>query len=252
MIGHMRAEYSAELTDLAASMARMCTLATDDLELATHALLQADLSSAERVLSSRDEMLRLGAETEERGFELLALQAPVARDLRQVVTSIQLVNDLDRMGALASHVAKIVRRRHPQKVLPEPVAGYFAEMGRVSVTLGRTATEVLLSRDTGMASQLADQDDAVDDLRRHLFTLLTVREWKFGVASAVDVTLLARFYERFADHAVEIAQRVIFLVTGEDPSRYPDDVQISEFDSEALARNFDETDREMNRRLGTE
>lgn len=245
----MRVVYSEELADLATSMARMCSLATDDMELATHALLQVDLVAAEKVLESNSEMARLATANEERGFALLALQAPVARDLRQVVTSIQLVHDLTRMGTLASHVAKIVRLRHPEAVLPEPVNGYFAEMGRVAVSLGRAATEVLLNRDAEQAATLAHQDDAVDDLRRHLFTLLTVREWKWGVASAVDVTLLGRYYERFADHAVEVAQRVIFLATGEYAPAPDSDAEISAASDEEATRRFNEAEKNIKDRL---
>ena len=244
----MRLVYSEDLADLATSTARMCSLGTDNMELATHALLQSDLVAAEKVLESTSEIAQLASENEERGFALLALQAPVARDLRQVVTSIQLVQDLVRMSTLASHVAKIVRRRHPDAVLPEPINGYFAEMGRVAVTLGRAATEVLLNRDTEQAATLAAQDDAVDDLRQHLFTLLTVREWKYGVASAVDVTLLARYYERFADHAVEVAQRVIFLATGEHANLGEDDPEHSSTPNSELVRRFTETNRSFEER----
>ncbi len=98
--------------------------------------------------------------------------------------------------------------------LPEEVNGYFAEMGRVAVELGNSAQEVLITRDPEKAARIREEDDAMDDLHRHLFTVLMDREWKHGVAAAVDVTLLGRFYERFADHAVEVARRVIFQVTG--------------------------------------
>ena len=164
----------------------------------------------------------MSARAEEAAFVLLALQAPVAGDLRAIVSSIQIVADIDRMGALALHVAKIARRRHPQHALPEEVNGYFAEMGRVAVELGNSAQEVLLTRDPEKAARIREEDDAMDDLHRHLFTVLMDREWKHGVAAAVDVTLLGRFYERFADHAVEVARRVIFQVTGESPRRRRD------------------------------
>ena len=121
------------------------------------------------------------------------------------------------MGALALHVAKIARRRHPQHALPEEVNGYFAEMGSVAVELGNAAAEVVISRDPEKAARLREEDDAMDDLHRHLFTVLMDREWKYGVSAAVDVTLLGRFYERFADHAVEIGRRVIFQATGKLP-----------------------------------
>jgi phosphate transport system protein len=146
----------------------------------------------------------------------------VAGDLRAIVSAIQIVADIDRMGALALHVAKIARRRHPQHALPEEVNGYFAEMGRVAVELGQSAQEALLTLDPEKAAQIREEDDAMDDLHRHLFTVLMDREWKHGVTAAVDVTLLSRFYERFADHAVEIARRVIFQATGS----FPDEQEI--------------------------
>jgi phosphate transport system protein len=77
----------------------------------------------------------------------------------------------------------------------------------------------VLSRDPEKAARIREEDDAMDDLHRHLFSVLMDREWKHGVAAAVDVTLLGRFYERFADHAVEVARRVIFQATG----RFPED-----------------------------
>jgi phosphate transport system protein len=135
-----------------------------------------------------------------------------------VVAGIQIVADIDRMGALALHVAKITRRRHPNHALPEVVNGYFAEMGRLAVQIGASAREVLETRDPERAAKLQEEDEAMDDLHRHLFTVLMDREWSHGVAAAVDVTLLGRFYERFADHAVEVGRRVIFLVTGQLPA----------------------------------
>jgi phosphate transport system protein len=154
---------------------------------------------------------------EEACLVLLALQAPVAGDLRIVVGSMQNVADAERMGALALHVAKIVRRRHPDRVLPEEVNRYFAEMGRIAVDLGNSAKDVVLSRDPERAAQISHDDDAMDQLHRQLFEVLMDKEWTHGVAAAVDVTLLGRFYERFADHAVEIGRRVIFQATGETP-----------------------------------
>ncbi|MCW2654065.1 MAG: phosphate uptake regulator, PhoU [Mycobacterium sp.] len=213
----MRTAYHEQLDALTGQIAAMCGMAGAAMERATQALLQADLVLAEQVISDHDRVISAGARAEEAAFVLLALQAPVAGDLRAVVTSIQNVADVDRMGALALHVAKIARRRHPQHALPEEVNGYFAEMGRVAVELGNTAQEVLLSRDPEKAAHLRDEDDAMDDLHRHLFSVLMHRDWKHGVTAAVDVTLLSRFYERFADHAVEIGRRVIFQVTGTMP-----------------------------------
>ena len=195
----------------------MCRMAGIAMERATQALLQADLALAEQVIGDHENIIAASARAEEAAFVLLALQAPVAGDLRAIVGSIQIVADVERMGALALHVAKIARRRHPRHALPEEVNGYFAEMGRIAVELGNSAREVLLSRDPDQARLIREEDDAMDDLHRHLFSVMMDREWKHGVAAAVDVTLLGRFYERFADHAVEISRRVIFQVTGRLP-----------------------------------
>jgi phosphate transport system protein len=206
----MRTAYHEQLAALTDQLGEMCGLAGVAMERATQALLQADLVLAEQVNA-------MSTRAEEVAFVLLALQAPVAGDLRAIVSSIQIVADVDRMGALALHVAKIARRRHPQHVLPEEVNGYFAEMGRVAVELGNSAQEVLVTRDPEKAARISEEDDAMDDLHRHLFTVLMDKDWRHGVTAAVDVTLLSRFYERFADHAVEVARRVIFQVTGRLP-----------------------------------
>src|ERR1700761_4121310 len=213
----MRTAYHEQLDALTDQLGEMCGLAGIAMERAPQALLQADLMLAEQVITDHEQIAAMSAKAEENAFVLLALQAPVAGDLRAIVSSIQIVADVDRMGALALHVAKIARRRHPQHVLPEEVNGYFAEMGRVAVDLGSSAQEVLVTRDPEKAARIREDDDAMDDLHRHLFTVLMDREWKHGVAAAVDVTLLGRFYERFADHAVEIARRVIFQATGSLP-----------------------------------
>jgi phosphate transport system protein len=213
----MRTAYHDQLDQLTEQLGDMCGLAGTAMERATQALLQADLVLAEQVITDHEQIVAMSARAEEAAFVLLALQAPVAGDLRSIVTAIQIVADVDRMGALALHVAKIARRRHPQHALPEEVNGYFAEMGRVAVELGNSAQEVLVTRDPEKAARISEEDDAMDDLHKHLFTVLMDREWKHGVTAAVDVTLLSRFYERFADHAVEIARRVIFQATGALP-----------------------------------
>ncbi|MBY8857651.1 phosphate signaling complex protein PhoU [Nocardia sp. CA2R105] len=210
----MRVIYNEQMGELATMLGEMAGMAGSAMDRATQSLLQADLALAEQVITESDRIAEMITLAEERAFALLALQAPVAGDLRQVVSAIQIVADVNRMGALALHVAKVARRRHPNHALPEAVNGYFAEMGRIAVSMGAAAREVLESRDPERAALLNEEDEAMDDLHRHLFSLLMDREWKHGVAAAVDVTLLGRYYERFADHAVEIGRRVVFLVTG--------------------------------------
>ncbi|RPA59946.1 phosphate signaling complex protein PhoU [Gordonia oryzae] len=210
----MRTAYQEQLHSLNTILGEMCDLAGSAMERGTRSLLQADLAIAEEVISENDRMNDLATRAEEQAFGLLALQAPVAGDLRGIVSALQIVSDADRMGALALHVAKVARRRHPAKTLPEEVAGYFAEMGRLAVHLARNAREALDSQDPQAAIRLEEDDDAMDDLHRHLFTVLMDREWEHGVASAIDITLLGRYYERFADHAVMIGRRVVFQATG--------------------------------------
>lgn len=210
----MRTEFHEQLDSLIEMLSEMCGRAGLAMERATQGLLQADLVMAEHVITDHEHLTRMQAAAEQAAFVLLARQAPVAGDLRIVVGSMQNVADAERMGALALHVAKIARRRHPVHAVPEEVNGYFAEMGRIAVELGNSAKEVVISRDPEEAAKIRRDDDAMDELHRHLFTVLMDKKWAHGVASAVDITLLGRFYERFADHAVEIGRRVVFEATG--------------------------------------
>jgi phosphate transport system protein len=157
------------------------------------------------------------ADAEEQAYALLALQAPVATDLRTVLAVIHAAESLERMGDLALHVAKAARRRHPENALPDPVRPYFAEMGEAVVKLALQAQEVIKSKDVDAARALEAADDRVDDIHRHLFSVIMAKDWEFGVPAAVDVTLLGRFYERYADHAVSVAKRMVFVTTGRMP-----------------------------------
>ncbi|MEI7915500.1 MAG: phosphate signaling complex protein PhoU [Mycobacteriaceae bacterium] len=211
----MRSTCGAQLAVLTDQLAEMCRLSGIAIERATIALLNADLTMAEKVITEHREIVSAGAKVEETGFALLTQQAPVARDLRATVSSIQIVADIERMGTLALHVAEIARLRHPRPVLPEDVTGYFAQMGRIASDLASNAFQVIVSCDLGRARYIREADDAMDDLHRHLFTVMMDPEWPHWTAVAVDVTLLGRYYERFADHAVEISRRIIFQATGD-------------------------------------
>ncbi|MBP2453840.1 phosphate signaling complex protein PhoU [Mycolicibacterium lutetiense] len=213
----MREAFHDELAALSNQLAEMCGLVVSAMQRANQALLDSDLPLAEQVIADQEHIAVYGRRIEESAFRLLVLQQPVASELRTVVGSMHIAADLDRMGALAVHVADISRLRHPDCALPDEVRASFSEMGAQAVRLARTAQEVLVSRDPDVAARLRDEDDAVDAEHRHLFTLLLDRRWDDGVCSAVDVALLGRYYERFADHAVEIGNRVIFEATGGRP-----------------------------------
>jgi phosphate transport system protein len=210
----MRTLYYEQLSALGSQVGDMCGLAATAMEQATHALLQADVAVAEQVITGHEQIAEMRRRTEDQAFKLLALQQPVAGDLRTIVCSVHIGADIERMGALAVHVANITRLRHPQCCVPDALRGYFTEMSSVAVQLARTAQEVLASRDPDKAALLREQDDVVDARHRQLFTVLMDHNWHGGVCSAVDVALLGRYYERFADHAVEIGRRVVFEATG--------------------------------------
>jgi phosphate transport system protein len=213
----MRDAYQDKLDQLATSLASACELVADALDRATLALLHADLQVAEQVISDDARIDEFRAAAEEQVYALLALQAPVATDLRIVLSGLHAAMAIERMGDLAEHIATTARRRHPHPVLPAEVAPYVAEMGRIGSSLARGAAEVIQTRDLARAGQLEADDDAMDDLHRHLFTVLTDPSWDHGVAPAVDITLIGRFYERYADHAVALARRVVYIVTGRMP-----------------------------------
>ena len=217
----MREAFQDQLGQLGDHLAEMCAVVASAMEKATTALLERDLQLAENVIFEDARIDDLRAIAEDRSYAALALQAPVATDLRVVLSVIHAAGDLERMGDLALHVAEAARRRHPAHVLPEQVRPYFAEMGRVAVALALKAGEVIRCRDLEQAGELESDDDAMDDLHRHMFTVLMGHDWTHGVAAAVDVTLLARFYERYADHAVSVARRVIYMVTGRMPGQLP-------------------------------
>jgi phosphate transport system protein len=213
----MREAYHDRLGELATSLADMCAMVGTAMERATIALLKTDLALAEQVISDDAAVDIARTAYEEEAYALLALQAPVATDLRTVLAVIHAAESLERMGDLALHVAKAARRRHPNPVLPDEVRPYFEQMGRVAVDMARKTEEVIRSQDVEQAKQVEDDDDEMDNLHRDLFVVLMDKDWPHSVTTAVDVTLLGRFYERFADHAVSVAKRTVFVVTGRMP-----------------------------------
>ncbi|MGV0834656.1 phosphate signaling complex protein PhoU [Mycolicibacterium thermoresistibile] len=212
----MRNIYHEQLESLGTDLARACGLAGEAMGRATRALLDADLAEAEGVISDHQEIARVSTRAESTAVSLLALQQPVAGELRAIVSSLKLAADIERMGGLAVHVAKIARRRHPEHVLPDAMRDLFIEMGKVAVDISMTARHVLLTGDAETGAELRHHDDAMDDLHDQLYAKV-LHDWPFGVQAGIDAALLGRFYERFADHAVEVGRRVVFEVTGTLP-----------------------------------
>ena len=210
-----------QLAELSELLGRMCTAAASALNRATTALLESRERLAVQVIKGDSEIDSLRAQVEELAGDALLFYHPVAGDLRAVVSAIRTAGDIERMGDLALHVADVVRMRHPAPVLPPEVRPAFAEMGRVAVQLALKAADVVRSHNVLKATELDSDDDAIDVLHREMFTVLMDENWPHGVRAAVDVTLLARYYERFADHAVVVAQETVYAVTGQEPDALP-------------------------------
>ncbi len=213
----MRDSYHEELDAISESLVEMANMVGSAMSRATTALLDADLTLAEMVISADDAIDEVYRGTEERAFDLMARQQPVASDLRMLVTSLRMVAELERMGDNAVHVAKIARRRYPASAVPPQLRATVLKMGHVAEEIVAKAGSVIAQRDIEMAAELERDDDVMDDLHKRLFTLILDEKWQGGIEAAIDVTLAGRYYERFADHAVSVARRVVYLVTGERP-----------------------------------
>ncbi|MFI7419645.1 phosphate signaling complex protein PhoU [Nonomuraea sp. NPDC049684] len=214
----MRDAYHEELDLLTGKLVEMTRLVRSAISRATTALLDADLQLAESVISRDQEVNAIFADIESSIFELMARQQPVAVDLRMVITALRMGTDLERMGDLAVHVAKVARLRHPDSAIPPETRSTIVEMGQIAENLVTKAGSCVASRDVESALELEEDDDAMDRLHRRLFRNILAKDWKHGVEPAIDITLIGRYYERYADHAVRVARDVVYLVTGSRPS----------------------------------
>ena len=217
----MRDIYHDELDEIGSTLIRITHLVGTAMERATNALLDGDLNGAEAVISADPEIDQLREQVEEKCFQMIARQQPVATDLRVLITSLHLVQDLERMGDLALHIAKVARLRYPQLAVPEDIRDVISQMAAVAHSLVVKVAAVIDGRDIELAKEIEVEDDSMDALHRKLFTLLLSPNWTHGVEAAIDMTLLGRYYERYADHAVAVARRVVFIVTGVRPEPIP-------------------------------
>jgi phosphate transport system protein len=210
----MREQFQGELDGVSATLVQMAGLVKVAMENATTALLTADLSLAEKVIADDSIIDEIQHELDARTINLIARQSPVASDLRTLVTSLRMSADLERMGDLAHHVSKSARMRYPATAVPPELALTIEDMGRVCVKIIEKVVVVLQNRDVDRALEIEKDDDEIDALHRKIIQTLLDPKWTHGVETAIDMTLLGRYYERCADHAVSIARRVYYLVTG--------------------------------------
>jgi phosphate transport system protein len=213
----MRDVYHDELDDIGKRVVEMTNFVAVAMERATAGLLLPNFDVAEQVVRQDARVDALRVELEDRCVQLIALQQPVATDLRVLISTMHLVADLERMGDLAMHVAKIARLRYPDNAVPAEVRDVISQMGEVARSLVHKVADVVEGRDVALAQAIEAEDDSMDALRRKLFTVVLSTHWSHGTEAAIDVTLLGRYYERYADHAVSVARRTIFIVTGARP-----------------------------------
>ena len=213
----MRTSYHEELDSILDRLVHMAELVEVAIREGAESLLTADLTRAESVISNDVQLDKMHEEMEYKCLSLLALQAPVAGELRIIVSAIRVVFELARMGDLAVHVAKIARLRYPNQAVPARFEESFREMAAIAIEIVRLARVSLQERDAKGAEQLVAIDERMDLLRREQFTMLLGDNSDISIEGAVDVALLGRYFERFADHAVAVGRRVIYIITGQVP-----------------------------------
>jgi phosphate transport system protein len=210
----MREIFEAELQQLGADLVSLSGRVEHAVTQAGIALLTADRELAESVIVEDHDIDSIERDLDERCILLLAQQAPVATDLRVIVTALRMSASLERMGDLARHIAQIARGRYPRQAVPHGLSGTFAEMHDAAVRVARRTTTLLAGHDLTLAESIQHDDDLLDELHEDVFTALLSGGWNGTTQETVDVTLLGRFYERFGDHAVSISEKVVYLVTG--------------------------------------
>jgi len=211
----IRSVFQDELDNVSQSLVDLTAMVASSMTKATTAILSCDLKLAEEVIANDVKIDDYQHETDFRIIDIIARQQPVASDLRALVTALRMGSDLERMGDLSHHVAKVARLRHPNAAVPPELVAIVQAMGVAAVAITEKTGVVIATRDTKMALEIERDDDVMDDLHRKLIAVLIEPTWKHGIETAIDLTLLGRYYERYADHAVSISRRVYFLVTGE-------------------------------------
>lgn len=217
-MNEIRHTYHGQLDDLRVDVVRLGLMATDAIDSGTEAFLEADLAGAERGIHADAALDELTHSLEERCYTTLARQQPMASDLRMVVAVLRTIHEIERTGDLMVNVAKTTRRLYPVE-LPDAIRRLIERMGNQAGLQLRMAIEAFAESDCARAMALEDMDDIMDELQRELFRTIFAlgRADEAGLQQMVQIALVGRYYERMADHAVNIGERVTYMVTGEIP-----------------------------------
>jgi phosphate transport system protein len=208
--------FQEELEQLKARLLEMGGLAEEQVRLAVKGLVHRDRDLIARVLTGDDPLNALHIEVDNRCFTLLALYQPMAVDLRAIVAAVKINTDLERVGDLAINIAEAAQRyvAHPpvKKLIDIP------RMANIAQSMLRDALDAFVRRDTGLAQNVLNEDDALDSLKTQIFReLLTyMLADPSTIEPALDLILVSRHLERIGDHATNIAEDVIFMVSAKD------------------------------------
>ncbi len=211
----IRKGFHHDLDVLRDDIVRLASMVTEALGKATQALLDGDLAVANEIVQGDDVLDTLALDIEERCYQLLALQQPMATDLRALVAAIRMVAEIERSGDLVCNIMKASRRMYGAEFDPK-VRGLISRMGQEVHRLFRLSIDAYVDRDDGLAAALDDMDDSVDALHAdYIQSIFESHEAEaMQLQTAVQMALVGRYYERIADHAVNIGERVRYMVTG--------------------------------------
>jgi len=211
----MRKLFEQDLQEVQVRLVELAKGAKVIMKKGSSAFLESDVALADEALALADSNERKALDLDELVIKILAIQSPVARDLRILVSALRISASLERMGALASHVAAIARYRFPGSAIPDSLRSTFTEMSKIDLELADKAIDLLGNPDVDLAREIQARDEAVDLLHRKVFEVVLAPTWSENAMYTVDVTLASRYFERFADHVVDISSKVSFLQTGE-------------------------------------
>ena len=203
------------LADVQGRLVNLAENAESIMDKASRAFLNSDVTLADEALALAETNETKALDLDELVIKVLATQSPVARDLRILVSALRMSASLERMGSLSSHVAAIARYRYPGSAIPTSLRQTFEDMARIDLELVGKAIKLLQNTDLDLVREIQARDEAVDRLHRKVFDVVLSPEWKENAMYTVDVTLASRYFERFADHVVDISSKVSFLQTGE-------------------------------------
>ena len=211
----MRAVFQQELSEVQSRLVSLAEDAKTIMEKASAAFLNSDVSLADEALALTDANEERALDLDELVIKILATQSPVAKDLRILVSALRMSASIERMGSLASHIAAIARYRYPGNAIPASLRATFEEMARLDIKLAEKVIGLLEDTDIDVAREIQADDEAVDLLHRRVFDVVLGPDWSENAMFTVDVTLASRYFERFADHVVDISAKVSFLQTGD-------------------------------------